>query len=192
MATQGRMCGPQPNKAAEHRSVPMHCISACRRLQSQLPTSKLEPSTPSVTAVHACIRAPGNTHLPKLHYRHAGTCSRKRRRLGICMHAGLARPNLQALPSRCFTFLGLHFKKSDPSLFSAFCSRLSRCKTRAAGSFAGCGRPAGLFVYCAISIGSIVRFRSIYLQRGLVDVLARLERFGRNLLPPPWGFCDDR
>jgi hypothetical protein len=140
----------------------------------------------------ACIRAPGNSHLPKTALQHVGTCSRRRRRLGICMHAGLARPNLQALPSRCFTFLGLHFKKSDLSLFSAFCSRLSRCKTRAAGSSAGCGRPAGLFVCRAISIGTIVRFRSIYLQRGLVDVLAGLERFGRNLLPPPWGFCDDR
>jgi hypothetical protein len=183
MATQGRMCGSQPNKPAEHKPTPMHCVSACRRLQSQLPASKLEPSTPNVTAVHA-YAPPATRICRKLHYSMQGIVAED--------EDDSAYACMQALPSRCFTFLGLHFKKSDLSLFSAFCSRLSRCKTRAAGSSTGCGRPAGLFVCRAISIGTIVRFRSIYLQRGLVDVLAGLERFGRNLLPPPWRFCDDR
>jgi hypothetical protein len=67
MATQGRTCGSQPNKPAEHKPTPMHCVSACRRLQSQLPASKLELSTPNVTAVHA-YAPPATRICRKLHY----------------------------------------------------------------------------------------------------------------------------
>lgn len=78
---------------------------------------------------------------------HAGTCSRRRRRLGMCMHAGLARPNLQALPSLCFTFLGLHFKKSDLSFFWSLrpVRIFFRSETRAAGNFSRPHLLASLF-----------------------------------------------
>jgi hypothetical protein len=144
----------------------------------------------------ACIRAPGNTHLPKLHYSMQGpTCSRRRRRLGgiqyACMqgsHGPVCKPFRADVPR----FLDFTLRKVTGHFFRLLVLDFLDARLGRLGGFAGCGRPAGLFVYCAISIGTIVRFRSIYLQRGLVDVLAGPEHFGRNILPPPWGFCDDR
>ena len=80
---------------------------------------------------------------------HARTCSRKTntRHMHV-QYAGLARPICKPFRAEVSGFLGLHFKKSDLSLFSASSSRLSRSETRAAGSFAGCGDPA--YLYCAI------------------------------------------
>ena len=94
----------------------------------------------------ACIRAPGNTHLPKLHYSMQGpTCSRRRRRLGGIQYAcmqGSHGPICKPFRADISRFLDFTLRKVTCHFFRLLCSRLSRCKTRAAGRFCGLRSPS--------------------------------------------------
>lgn len=75
-----------PKKSAKHKYILMHDIPVCRRLQSQLPTSRPEPSSPSVIAVHTRPRQLTSFNMQGIQGSVAEDPAH------ICMHAGLARP----------------------------------------------------------------------------------------------------